>query len=463
MVTRREFLRGAGAAVCTVGLPLRASSVQAKRPNLMVILTDQQSADAASYFIGNRYLHTPNIDSLAASGTSFTRAYCANPLCVPSRTSMFTGRYPTETGVMDNTGLANARLDPRKFPIMGKIFHDNGYQTAYFGKWHIACLEDQANIHGFTRMATTFNDDKAAAIDAAEFLRDKHEAPFLMVASFLNPHNICEWARGEQLPLGDVGRPPALDQCPPLRANHAPQKNEPDIIALMRRSYQANPMFPVGNFSEKQWREYLWAYYRMIEKVDAQIGIVLGALREAGLEENTLIVFLADHGDCQGAHGWNQKTVFYEEASRVPLILSRKGAGARRSARLVNTGIDLLPTLCDYAGIAKPSSLPGLSLKNQEVDPRRYVVASNRLVQGAAIDGHIPAPEGRMVRGQRYKYCVYNEGNRRESLVDLEADPGEMVNLAGETRFNEVLREHRAMLTEWCSATRDSFAVPGNG
>src|SRR5665213_2461782 len=222
MVTRRDFLRTAGAAVCAAGLPLSADGFQTMRPNLLVILTDEQSADAASYRIGRRYLNTPNIDSLAANGTSFTRAYCANPLCVPSRTSMFTGRYPTETGVMDNTGLSEVHLDPRRFPIMGKIFEDGGYETAYFGKWHIACPEDQANIHGFTRMATTFNDDIAAELDAAEFLREKHD--------------------------------------------------EPDIVALMRRSYQANPMFPVGDFNERQWRDYLWAYYRMIEKVDAQIG-----------------------------------------------------------------------------------------------------------------------------------------------------------------------------------------------
>ncbi|HEY5212694.1 MAG TPA: sulfatase-like hydrolase/transferase [Acidobacteriaceae bacterium] len=462
MVTRRDFLRTAGAAVCAAGLPLSADGFQTMRPNLLVILTDEQSADAASYRIGRRYLNTPNIDSLAANGTSFTRAYCANPLCVPSRTSMFTGRYPTETGVMDNTGLSEVHLDPRRFPIMGKIFEDGGYETAYFGKWHIACPEDQANIHGFTRMATTFNDDIAAELDAAEFLREKHDAPFLMVASFLNPHNICEWARGQRLPLGAVGRPPALEQCPPLRANHAPQQNEPDIVALMRRSYQANPMFPVGDFNERQWRDYLWAYYRMIEKVDAQIGIVLDALRGSGHEENTLIVFLSDHGDCQGAHGWNQKTVFYEEASRVPLILSRKGATANTSARLVNTGIDLLPTLCDYAGIAAPGTLPGLSLKNPAIDPRRYVVVSNRMVQGAPIGGRVPHPDGRMVRGQRYKYCVYSEGNRRESLVDLQTDPGEMLNLAGDTHFSDVLHMHRAMLTEWCGVTRDSFAVPAS-
>jgi len=219
-------------------------------------------------------------------------------------------------------------------------------------------------------------------------------------------------------------------------------------------------MFPVGDFDAKKWREYLWAYYRLIEKADAQIGVVLQALRESGHDEDTLVVFTADHGDCQGAHGWNQKTVFYEEASRVPLIISMKGNKAANASRLVNTGIDLIPTLCDYASIRVPAALPGLSVKNTRTDPREYIVVSNKLVQGAPIDGHKPETSGRMVRGHRYKYCVYDRGERKESLVDLEKDPGEMVNLAGEPQFRKELLHNRAVLTEWCGRTHDSFPVP---
>ena len=232
-------------------------------------------------------------------------------------------------------------------------------------------------------------------------------------------------------------------------------------MALMRRSYQASQMFPVGNFDDAKWRQYEWAYYRLVEKVDAQIGIVLQALRESGHERDTLIVMLADHGDCQGAHLWNQKTVFYEEASRVPFVLSHPGViEPGRSKRLVNTGIDLIPTLCDYAGIAAPEGLPGLSVKNASGDPRKYVVVSNKMDQGAPINGHLPTPTGRMVRGQRYKYCAYSEGRHPESLVDLLEDPGEMVNLAVDPRFKSILVEHRAMLAEWCSTTHDTFSVP---
>lgn len=457
-MNRRTFLKAAAGSA----ISLRGAS-SAQKPNVLIVITDQQFAEAMSCRIGSKYLRTPNMDSLAATGMSFTRAYCANPLCVPSRTSMFTGRYPTETGVETND---TTPIDARKFPMMGTLFKRAGYETAYFGKWHLPYREADIESHGFDGMKRVKFRDVSTAAGAAGFLRAKHSAPFLMVASLLNPHNICEWARGERLPDGDVGTPPPVDQCPPLRPNHLPAKDEPDIVSLMRRSYQATRMFPVGNFDDKKWREYIWAYYRMIEKVDALIGQVLQPLRETGLEERTLVVFLADHGDCQGSHKWNQKTVFYEEAARVPFIVSYNGVTKPgTSARLVHSGVDLIPTICDYAGIDIPKTLPGMSMKETAngkpgKDPRSYVVQTDRMVQGAAIDGRIPKPDGRMVRGQRYKYFVYSEGTRRESLADLETDPGETVNLAGVPKYRNIVQQHRGMLAEWCRKTGDSFPIP---
>ncbi|MBI4876152.1 MAG: sulfatase-like hydrolase/transferase [Acidobacteria bacterium] len=443
-IQRRDFLKTAGAT---------ALAPEASRPNLLIVMTDQQFAGSMSCRMGDRYLRTPNMDRLAANGMLFTRAYTANPLCVPARTSMFTGRYPAETGIETNDKVP---FDPRKYPHMGSIFRGAGYATGYFGKWHMPYPEAGAELHGFS----TVKRNKAAhdigvAAEAAQFIRAKRDSPFLAVASFLNPHNICQWPRGEEFSEGDPGKPPPPGQCPPLRPNHGPQKDEPDIMTLMRRSYQATPMFPVSNYNVKQWREYIWAYYRMIEKVDGLVGQVLQAVRESGQEEHTLVAFLADHGDCQGAHGWNQKTAFYEESARVPLILSCKGTTRPGvSRRLANTGVDLIPTLCDYAGIPVPAGLPGLSLKDtangkSDRDPREYTVVCNKMVQGAPIDGRRPMPDGRMVRGQRYKYCVYNEGRNRESLVDLDQDPGEMVNLAGDAAHAKILARHREMLAEW--------------
>lgn len=456
-LSRRGFLQtGAALGAAVVG---RA----AERPNVLLITTDQQSADAMSCRLGELYLKTPHMDALAAEGTAFSRAYCANPLCVPSRTSIFTGRYPVETGVETND---TSSIDARRFPCIGTHLKRAGYDTGFFGKWHLPYPQKQTAVHGFDIVRWERNPgDVRTAENTAEYIRSRKGAPFFVVASFLNPHNICEWARGEALSEGDAGVPPPPEQCPPRRANWAPQKDEPDAVALMRRSYQATPMFPVGAFDEAKWRRYIWAYYRMIEKVDEQIGRVLAALREAGLERDTLVAFTADHGDCQGAHGWNQKTILYEEAMRVPCILRWKGVTrAGVSKGLVQTGIDLLPTLCDFAGIETPRGMPGLSLKGAAtgsggIDAREYVVVSDHLVQGAEVGGRKPEPSGRMLRTQRYKYCVYSEGQRREELVDIEKDPGEMVNLAAHPEYAAVLKRHRELLAAWCKRYGDEFPV----
>jgi arylsulfatase A-like enzyme len=446
VISRRRLIQGGAGAFL---------APPTSRPNIVIITTDQQFGDAMSCRIGKRYLNTPNMDSLAANGVLFSRAYCANPLCVPSRTSIYTGRYPVETGVQTND---TTEIDAKRFPTMGTIFKRAGYATGYYGKWHLPFNQKNPAVHGFDSVnVSKIDHDVRAAEGAAAFIKTKRSAPFLVVASLLNPHNICQWPRHQELSEGSVGTPPPLDQCPPLRPNHAPQKDEPDAVTLMRRSYQASPMFPVGDFAEKEWREYIWAYYRMLELVDQRIGTVLSALRDAGVERDTLVVFSTDHGDCQGAHRWNQKTILFEEAARVPCILSWKGVTKPQvSDRLVHTGVDFLPTLCDYAGLPRPEGLPGISLK-QTRENHPFVVVSNHMVQGEKVDGRVPEATGRMVRSENYKYTVFSEGQRREALVDLRKDPGEMMNLAGKPEHAEVLQQHRTMLASWCKKYGDKF------
>jgi hypothetical protein len=254
------------------------------------------------------------------------------------------------------------------------------------------------------------------------------------------------------------------DACPPNVPNLAAMADEPDIIPLIRTSYQRNRLFPVGHFDSAKWRQYRWAYFRMIELVDAQIAKVLQSLRATGHERDTVVVFTSDHGDCQGAHGWNQKTVLFDESSRIPLIVCPPGlAQARTSDALVNLGLDLLPTLCQYGGVAAPAALPGIGLRDATAGsarPRPYIVVENKMVQGDPVDGVKPEPSGRMVRSRRFKYCAYDMGARRESLVDMDRDPGELVNLAGVAAFRDTLREHRQYLAEWCRTTADAFVVP---
>lgn len=197
-------------------------------------------------------------------------------------------------------------------------------------------------------------------------------------------------------------------------------------MTLIRKSYHLNTrLFPVGDYSQFDWRRLVWGYYRFIEKVDAQIGQLMAVLKTHGYDKNTLIVLTSDHGSCVGTHQFVQKTVFYEESMRVPLILKYNGKikqGLNKT--LVNTGIDLLPTFLDFAGIKKPKMLPGISLKkaaeeHATLDSRRFIVTENKMVQGGPVKGKVPVVNGRMVRGERYKYCLYDTLNHREALFDL--------------------------------------------
>ena len=467
-LNRRQFLSTAACAALASKSNL-ALAAPLKRPNILIIFADQISFDALSSVIGDRYIHTPNLDALRARGMAFNRAYVANPLCVPSRTAMFTGRYPVETGIQTNATAEGKpeehAPDPKEFPLMGKLFHDAGYRTGYFGKWHLPYpnkAKAAAEVTGFEVM-------QAEVVDAEtenhvnEFLSKKSDAPFFAVASFLNPHNICEWARGQGLNQGALGEPPPADQCPPLRPNHGIMKDEPEIMGKVRQAYHNSPLFPVGDFTDAKWRQYEWAYYRLIERVDALIGEVTKHLSDEGLDENTLVVFTGDHGDCQGAHFFNQKTVLFEESVRVPFILSYPARVKTGSTdMLINTGVDMLPTLCDFAGIQPTTVVRGVSLlpvsTGRTKNPKReFVVTSDHLVQGGPVNGVEYTPQGRMVRTDRYKYCVYSEGKNRESLVDIATDPGEMVNLAFDPKHRAVLQEHRAILKKWGGELKDSF------
>jgi len=460
---RRQFMQTIGAAsVAAQTMPGRAAE-DAQRPNILFIMTDQQYAEAMSCRMGTEFINTPAMDSIAENGMLFERAYAANPICVPSRAALFTGRYTSETGVQTNSG---PKLDPAEVPCMGSIFADAGYDTGWVGKWHLPFATGEGSGHGFRYMhpGGKGGDAKAAAL-GAEFIREKRDKPFLLSVSLRNPHDICQWARGEELPEGPIGDPPSPEKCPPLKANHLPPENETDIIAFMRKSYQNNRMFPVGDFDNDKWRQYRWAYYRMIEMVDGEIAKVLAALRESGQEEDTIIVFTSDHGDCHGAHRWNQKTVLYDESALVPFIVSQKGVTKPgTSDKLVQTGVDLIPTLCGYAGMPVPPDLKGVSLKDvangaDVADWREYVVTCDKLAQGAPVDGVSREPDGRMVRSDRYKYCLYNEGKRRQSLVDIVNDPGEMVNQAENPDFAEVLAQHRAYLREYGETTGDEVGL----
>jgi arylsulfatase A-like enzyme len=161
---------------------------------------------------------------------------------------------------------------------------------------------------------------------------------------------------------------------------------------------------------------------------------------------------------------FNQKTVFYEESARVPFILSYQNKIAHgTSDQLVNTGIDLIATLFDYAGIQQPVGMPGISMRaiaegRASRESRSYLVVQNEMVQGGEVDGVVPSVRGRMVRSEDSVYCLYDTGKRRESLFDMKNDPGETENLANDPAYERIVKAHRTMLREHAERYHDEKA-----
>lgn len=424
------------------GIALPAAMFAQERPNIIYIMTDQQSATALSC-AGNTDVQTPNMDRLAAHGVRFENAYCALPLSGPSRGAMFTGHTPTEVGMQENSTHMPDSLRTRS---LGTLIEQAGYATAYAGKWHVHTNSlPGKQAFGFEKIHE--HDDHGLAEAAVGFLRRKHTKPFFLVASFDNPHNICEYARRQDLPYATLEEP-ALEACPNLPDNFNVAPYDADVLAYEKSlSYR---LYPTRDYTPDDWRRYRNAYYRLVETVDREIGKIVDELDRQNLWKNTVIVFTSDHGDGSGAHQWNQKTVLYEEVVNVPFIVclpSGKNAG-RVLPQLISNGADLLPSICDWAGAKVPAACQGVSFRsiaesgNAQAAHQPYVVTETVFAQTGGTQGW-------MVRTPQYKYVLYEAGKNREMLYDMQNDRGEMRNLAIEHKYSDTVKQHRALLLEW--------------
>jgi arylsulfatase A-like enzyme len=200
------------------------------------------------------------------------------------------------------------------------------------------------------------------------------------------------------------------------------------------------------------WRLHRWAYCRLTEMVDEKIGRVLDAVKQAGIEDDTLIVFTSDHGDMDSSHRLEHKQVLYEESTRIPFIISYKGvvpAGVVDEEHFISNGLDTLPTFCDYAGIMPPNDIFGKSIRP---------IAEEKPVENWRDSIVVESKYGRMIRTKRFKYNIYDSGKHREQLIDLKNDPGEMNNLAYDDKYKDVLNSHRKLLAKWAKRTDDKIA-----
>ncbi|MFW5733239.1 MAG: sulfatase [Planctomycetota bacterium] len=452
------------------------------KPNVLIIMADQLRADALGCY-GNEVCRTPNIDALARSGVLFENSFTPNPICVPARASITTGNYSHRaTGCKENSGCIH---DDQ--PKLAEHFNRFGYRSYAMGKLHYVpyASPDQPRLvhgfdvwdscesgrilqqydyagrrrgvedyfdylhdvgwHGFTRAHGIGNNDvrpcpsplpEEHQVDAwvasrtLTRLREHHAAtpdrPFLAFCSFPKPHSPYDPpARLAQMydprdvpaPFGDAEmlatRNPTIEH---IRQTHAIKQLSPEAIRVIRAYY-----------------------YGLVTFQDEQVGRVLAGLEEMGLSENTIVVYIADHGDLLGDFGGFFKCNFLEGSLRVPIILRAPGlpAGQRRGQL---AGLqDILPTLATLTGCELDQDVDGMDMTPWASDAE---TAGRELYYAQC---HESPRQAAMVTDGRWKYCRQETGGVEE-LYDLQEDPHELNNLALADRMDPTLAEWRARL-----------------
>ena len=288
--------------------------------------------------------------------------------------------------------------------------------------------------------------DDGLAEACAEYLSRKHKKPFFLVASYDNPHNICEYARRQNFPYGNIDIPDIRD-CPGLPANFAKNPYDADVIESERiNNYN---VYPTAGFTPEDWRMYRYTYYRLVEKVDREIGKIIDAIDRNNLWENTVVIFSSDHGDGIGAHRWNQKSALYEEIINIPLIVTlpgKKNAG-KVLPQLISNGVDFFASVCDWAGAKMPKGAAGKSFRKIAEEGNPQALHQEYIITETRFDGS--KTRGWVVRSERYKYVLYDKGRYREQLFDMQNDRGEMRNLIMENSYGQKLQELRDILEKW--------------
>ena len=433
--------------------PLVASALNQKesQPNIILIMTDQHTADALSC-AGNPYVSTPGIDGLAADGIRFTRSYVSYPLSGPSRASMITGKMPVQLGVRDN---ADGDLSAEDLAdSMGNVARNAGYECLYAGKWHAPIEIDLPNEGtGFTKVCGM--DDRVLVEKSKPYLERKYDKPLFYVASFLNPHETCEFAREEALHYGVLDVEHEKDNYPPLPLNASIPAYYPEAIELHREFVPRS--YPTRKYTDEDWRRYIYAYYRLVERVDKEIEKLVALLKANNLYDDSLILFVSDHGDGVGAHRANQKRVLQEEIIRVPFIVKPPKSqfrGEVNETALISTCLDLYQTVADYTGAGE-----------QKED--RYGKSIRPLLEHKTTEHHKAVfvetfLDGINTRGwaiitPQYKYAAYRQFKNREQLFDLYNDPYELQNLAPVHAYNETKEKLKQELYDWGVKTDDKF------
>jgi len=441
------------------------AGTEVERPNVVFLFSDDQRPDTIAA-LGNDVIETPNLDRLVERGTVFTRAVASNPLCVPSRAEVLTGRTSYRNGVNYHNGWRFEGERPKWPAMMRKA----GYRTGYVGKW---MTEGRPDDHGYEEAGGLFASgggsweqmeykedyrgtpvtgyrgwtfqsmdgsdqypdqgvgltpeiDRKFADAAIDFLEREPDEPFFLHVNFTAPHDPLLIPSGYE----DMYDPADI----PVPENFKP-RHPFDHGNIDGRDEQLLP-FPR---TKRMIREDLAAYYTVISHLDEQVGRILDFLEATGQAERTIIIFSSDHGLAMGSHGLRGKQNMYEHTVGVPLIFAGPGIpeGERRDAQTYL--YDLFPTICDLAGIEPPDGLDGRSvapvIRGEKESVRDYVFAYFKGSQ-------------RMIRGDRWKLIEYPQVGRTQ-LFGLQNDPHELHNLADDPEHEDVRKKLRDKLESW--------------
>ena len=473
--------------------------------NILVILTDQLRKDTLGCY-GNPVCRTPNLDRLAERGMRFNRNYVANPICMPNRLSIFTGRNIRSHDLWTNGLLV------QECPTLPGHFAEHGYSTASIGKIHFTPfgaagdhmesgdrwanrtgpIEWHGPYWGFQHVELTIghtapvahygewffknggthemrkrrpvsDDSKSYALDMPPELHDsafvadratdfinrcaQSETPFFLVASFPDPHAPFN-------PPASVAAEYSQDEVAmplggPEDLRTRPPHYEEHFRGAWHRSGPRSPMHPEG-LTESETRERIALTYAMVDLVDRNVGKILGSLAANGLEEDTVVVFTSDHGELLGDHGlWAKGPFFYEGLVNTPLLVSNPGAIEPGVSETLFSDIDIAPTLCDLAGVPVMPYMNGLSQAPHIFD-RNAEVRDCCLVEYRNGYGDADRSSKLLVTRDS-KYVRYQGGE--EELTDLRADPCEFANVAGRPEYGDEKDRLKTMMLDEILAT----------
>jgi alpha-L-rhamnosidase len=441
---------------------------QDRRPNIVFILTDDHRFDGLGYF-GNPLARTPELDAIARSGTVFRNAFASTPICSASRASIFSGlQERTHRYGFQTDAILDQYMDS-SYPIMLKRA---GYRTAFFGKFGVKYAEKDMlfDVHEDYDRNDKFKDRrgyyyKKLGDDTVHLTRytgqrgvdfinsQTGDRPFCLQLAFSAPH--AHDGAPEQY-FSD----PSFDTLFQGMVVPPPHLSEDSF-------FQAEPAAVKAGFSRLRWtwrfdepdkyQRMIKAYYRMIAEVDREVGLIRKALKDQGLHKNTVIIFMSDNGYFLGERGLADKWLMYEPSVRVPLVIQDPRKTRHREVDQQVLNIDVSATILDLAGVQRPPSWHGKSLKefvqgNQTAQHRDTV-----LLEHLWVFDQIPASEG--IRTNDWKYFRYVDDQRLEFMFDLKNDPEEKINLAKHAQHQSQLEQLRAAFERQSAMYRDIYGA----